>query len=114
MKALDEIDLHPRDRLAIEKAAGILRRDFPVKSIVLFGSKARGDDDPESDIDLLVLTSRPVTRAEHEQMTRALFDLQLELGVVLSKLVVSADNWQQGPYGVLPIRAEIDQEGATV
>lgn len=114
MKALDEIDLAKRDRLAIERAARILRRDYPVKAIVLFGSKTRGDDDPESDIDLLILTSRPVTRAEHEQMTKALFPIQLDLGVVISKLIVCADDWERGIHQALPIRAEIDREGAAV
>jgi predicted nucleotidyltransferase len=32
-----------------------------VDSIIVYGSKARGDDTPESDIDLLVLAGRSLT-----------------------------------------------------
>jgi len=35
-----------------------------VDSIILYGSKVRGDDTPESDIDLLVLAGRPFTPDE--------------------------------------------------
>jgi uncharacterized protein (UPF0332 family) len=88
VRPLDAIELNPRDLAAIEEAARLLRRTLPVERIVLFGCKARGDDDPESDIDLLVLTARPITRAERHAVTDALFPIQLRHDVVLSTLVV--------------------------
>jgi uncharacterized protein len=39
---------------------GELQQKFPVKDIALFGSYARGEQTPESDIDLLVEFSTPV------------------------------------------------------
>lgn len=38
----------------IEEAAAIAAREFPIKSIVLFGSYASGKNTPDSDVDLLV------------------------------------------------------------
>jgi predicted nucleotidyltransferase len=38
-----------------------LRRDFGVESIALFGSAARGDVGPSSDIDILVDVQRPIS-----------------------------------------------------
>ncbi|HUP58794.1 MAG TPA: nucleotidyltransferase family protein [Thermoanaerobaculia bacterium] len=38
-----------------------LRRDFGVESIALFGSAARGDAGPSSDIDILVDVPRPIS-----------------------------------------------------
>jgi len=111
MKTLDQITLSNQDRRAVEAASEILRRQFPVERVILFGSKARGDDDPESDIDLLVLTTRPVSAADKERMTDALFDLQIERGVVISKLVVPLDDWEHGLYQALPIRWQIEREG---
>ena len=58
MKKLAQIFLDDRDRAAIAAAVGLLRSRFPVERVMLYGSKARGTDDEESDIDLLVLTSR--------------------------------------------------------
>ena len=38
--------------------------------VVLLGSTARGDDTPDPDIDLQVLTTRPITREERRAMTQ--------------------------------------------
>ena len=111
MRTLDEINLKTKDRQAVERAARILKREFPVEAVILFGSKARGDDDAESDIDLLVLTTRDVPPAERQVMTDALFDLQLELDVVFSKVVVPREEWEHGLYQVLPLRKEVERDG---
>ena len=44
---------------------------------VLFGSKSRGSDDSESDIDLLVLTQRSLTRSERHALVDELFPICL-------------------------------------
>jgi len=111
MKTLDDIRLSPKDRSAIQAAAAVLREKFPVEQIVLFGSKARGEDDPESDIDLLVLTSRPLSDRDESEVTRALLALELDLAVVISPLLVCVDDWREGFYQVLPIRREIERDG---
>ena len=79
--------------------------------MVLFGSKARGNDDRESDIDLLVLTRRPLGAAEHDEVVNSLFDLQLKWNVVISVLIASEEQWEAGYYRILPIRCEIERDG---
>jgi predicted nucleotidyltransferase len=111
MKHLIESPLNEDDRRAVEAAAEILRQDWPVERIVLFGSKARGEDGAESDIDLLVLTRRRLTWEERGRAVDSLFDLQLERRVVISLLMTSAEEWEQGAYRVMPIRGEIERDG---
>jgi predicted nucleotidyltransferase len=111
MKRLAEIALRPSDRSAIEEAVRLLRQRFPVEEIVLFGSKARGEDDAESDIDLLVLTTRELSRSERHEIVDALFPLQLQHEVVLSPLIVAAQEWRAGLTSVHPIHQEIEEQG---
>jgi len=111
MKTLDDIHLNERDRQAIKSAASILRQKFPIEQIMLFGAKARGDDDAESDIDLLILTRHRLTWQERDKITSVLFDLQLERKVVISTLVVPKKEWEQGMYQVLPIHDEVQKDG---
>ena len=111
MKALDQISLKTNDRRAIEKAVRVLQSQFPVERVVLYGSKATGTDDAESDIDLLVLTTRDLDWRERSRIVDALFDVQLELGVVISPLVISSREWSRGRYTVLPIHDEIERYG---
>ncbi len=44
-------------------------------------------------------------------ITDALFDVELEFQVVISTLVVCEEDWERGPYQVLPIRDEIERYG---
>jgi predicted nucleotidyltransferase len=85
-----------------------------VDKVILYGSKARGAGDAESDIDLLVLTGRPLTWPEQQQVAKALFPLQLQYNVVLSPLDVSSEEWTSGVYQVLPIRDEVERDGVAV
>lgn len=114
MKTVADIDLLPRDRQAIDAAVRLLRAQFPIDKVILYGSKATGKDVDESDIDLLLLTSRELSWRERDAITDALFDIQLTYEVVISTLVVPAPAWRTGPYLVLPIHDEIERDGVAV
>ncbi len=111
MRTLEQVELKPSDRQAIIEAIRLLKQHYPVERVILYGSKARGTDDPESDIDLLVLTSRELTWNERNAITDKLYDVQLRYGVVISTLVVSAREWSEGRYAVLPIHDEVERYG---
>jgi len=114
MRTIDEAWLDARERAALETAARVLKDRFPVVGLVLFGSRARGEGDSESDLDLLVLTAQPLDWRERQAVVDALFDVELEHDVVLSPLVIEHDAWRYGPYAVLPIHAEIERDGIAV
>lgn len=111
MKTLDQLKLKDRDHVAIEAATRLIRERFPVEQVILFGSKARGSDDPESDIDLLVVTSRELDWAERKVLINALFEIELAHDVVISTLVVPLREWEEGVCAVLPIHDEIERDG---
>lgn len=110
-KKLTDIKLSKKDRQGIEAAVKLLKEQFPVEEVILFGSKARGTDDPESDIDLLILTSYSLSWQERDQLVSALFKIELEHDVVISTLIVPNNEWKYGYWTVLPIRDEIDRDG---
>ena len=109
-----QLPLAIRDRAAVLEAARILADNLPVERVVLYGSKARGDDRSDSDIDLLILTSRPLSVAEGFQVTDLLQPVQHRHHCIVSPLRLSADEWYRGVYQVLGIRHEIDRDGVDV
>ena len=61
--------------------------------VLLFGSKARGEASPSSDVDILVILDRPT--AEDLSDARGLgFDILLSHGVYLSVRAMSRNGWQ--------------------
>ncbi len=76
--------------------------------LVLFGSQARGDAEPRSDIDILVVLHGAVTPGEEIARTGAVAaELSLEYDTVISCTFVSADRYltEQSPL-LLNVRRE--------
>jgi predicted nucleotidyltransferase len=60
MKTLDQILLKENEKQAIVTLKEIILKQYSNSEIILFGSKARGDDSDESDIDVLILIDKKI------------------------------------------------------
>lgn len=87
---------------------------FDIKAYVLYGSVARGQADDESDVDLLVVTFKPLNRFERHEITNVVFDVNLEFCTNFSTLVVDAKSWETGIISVLRVHDEIIRDGISV
>lgn len=107
-------NLANRDRKTIDELAAVLPSQWPVESLVLYGSKARGDDTQESDIDLLVLTGRQLSAEEISGMRAASRRIGLTHDTWPELYIRTSEEWWHGVYQASPIRKEIDAEGIDV
>ncbi|MCL2053594.1 MAG: nucleotidyltransferase domain-containing protein [Oscillospiraceae bacterium] len=86
-----------------------------LKSVILYGSYARGDYDNESDIDIMVLVD--MSDAELNDYNREIVDFEvginLEYDVVLSIFVNDCKHFEQW-LPVLPFYRNIKTEGVVV
>lgn len=111
MKSLSQINLTEPDRQAASDAARTLRAHFPVEQVILFGSKARGQSSPDSDMDLLILLHGQRPADASRRVWEVLWDVQMRHAVGLSPLVVSADQWRDGPYQAMLLKQEVERDG---
>lgn len=81
--------------------------------VVLYGSRARGDERADSDWDILVLTNYPVDFAIEDKFRDALFDLELETGEVLTVFVYSKEEWQSRQR-ISPFYHNVQREGIEI
>ena len=114
MKGAKKKSLEQREEMAIEAAARTLKSQFPVEEIILFGSKARGDHDVFSDIDLLLVTTTPLHWKEEKAIVEILFDIGMTHDVIFTPLFVSKEEWKGGLFAHFPIYAEILRDGAVI
>ena len=85
---------------------------YSIKEMRVFGSSARGDRRPESDIDVLIHLSY-VNRQIEEDIFDMAYDLELKHDCLIDVIVVD-DHVMSSTQGTAPIYEKIRAEGATV
>ena len=89
------LDLSPNEDRAVKDLLATVKNTFGDRILraALFGSKARGDDTPASDIDLLLIVTDDSWRFRH-----ALVEIGAEIGlkhdVLFDLRIISEARWQ--------------------
>jgi predicted nucleotidyltransferase len=91
------------------KVKKLVRVIDPKARVILFGSRARGDNKGTSDWDFLILTSRQADETTKRQIRAQLIDAELEAEEVISTIIFSQDKW--GDYKVTPLYKNISKDG---
>ena len=71
------------------------RKHLPESTAILFGSEARGEARPDSDIDLLVLVPENTVSPERQHfIANTFYEVELQTGIVISSLVMPRQQWE--------------------
>jgi predicted nucleotidyltransferase len=90
MKNLDTLSLNFNEQVGLNGLVNELTGKYPaVKSIILYGSKARGDFLEESDIDLLVISDNNIPWSIKSEMSDIIYNHELANDIVVSAIFVS-------------------------
>ncbi|MCX6843058.1 MAG: nucleotidyltransferase domain-containing protein [candidate division WOR-3 bacterium] len=103
-----------KDRLILEQLKVKVAQRLPLSRIVLFGSRARGDNEPDSDVDVLVLLEGSVSRESEEYVRSCAWELSYENGVVIFPLVVARAEWEEGLTSASLLAVAVGKEGVEV
>jgi len=106
--------LHKRDAEILERFRTLLQtRGVRVKRVIVYGSRARGDNDPDSDLDVLV----EVAEAD-SAVRRAVLDCAWEAGyddcVVVAPTLFTTEEIERGPESESVFVQSVLREGVAV
>ena len=79
-------------------------------SVVLYGSAARGDDGPESDVDIALFLRKAAEKAQYDEMIFFLSDMGLKYDRMFSSVNIEQSGFDKW-VGVLPYYQNIRREG---
>lgn len=88
-----------------------VKATVPDATVILYGSFARGDDRPDSDLDILILLNKDkVTRDDEIKIKYPLYDIEFETGQIISPLVLAKPDWETR-HKISPFYDNVLREG---
>ncbi|MBN1359618.1 MAG: nucleotidyltransferase domain-containing protein [Sedimentisphaerales bacterium] len=105
--------MRPEEKAALDELKGILQEKYAVDCVVVYGSKARGDDAPDSDIDVMIVLDEytPETEAVIDELV---YDVNLAHDCLISTVLFGRQELEQGPLAESPLYKRILAEGVPV
>lgn len=113
-KTITRIDLRKNEKKALEELKEKILRRYPDANIILYGSKARGDFDRESDIGLLILISQKINTKLEEGIYHISYEIELKYNVVFGEIIENKEFWKTPLANVMPLYQNIDREGIAI
>ena len=103
------------ERTWLQRYKAALDEQFPnlIEELLLYGSKARGDDHPESDLDILIIT-RDIDHATHEAMRWVGYMLAATSSALPSIMVYTRTDWEHRKIIRLPLAQAVERDGVPV
>jgi len=102
-------------RAEIVKLIGdTIHRSDPTAVAILYGSEARGDARPDSDIDvLIILEGERMNWSKNEEIAGPLYEIEWKTGVSISPMFVLRKNWENRPFKT-PFYVNVMNEGIRI
>jgi len=91
-----------------------LRERLKVHQIILFGSRARGTADAESDMDVLIILNQPIDRKTREIVSECTWQTGFDAGIVITAILFTRDEWDNGPEHYSPLANAVRTDGILV
>lgn len=92
---IKDIPLNYNEQHALKGIINEVTSKYPVKRIILYGSKARGNFLEGSDIDILLITENNIDRATRFEINDIIYNYEVSNDVVVSAIFVSEADFRE-------------------
>lgn len=87
--------------------------DAQVSQVILFGSKARGDSNADSDVDVLILASEENRRLQ-ERVNIIASQISLDFDILFNPLLIAETRWRQMSRERFSVCRNVERDGVTL
>jgi len=94
----------------MDRIRSLVTKVDPSGDVILYGSRARGNNRRDSDWDILILVDRDVDLNYERTFRHKLYDLELETGETFSVFVYNKTDWNSRHW-MTPLYQNISREG---
>lgn len=110
MWEMNKIDMEIKSQIL----AVLAKEGVPVRKIILFGSRARGESREDSDYDLLVIVAKPLTFREKVEVSEKIRDRLVGLNIASDIVVKSEVDVEYYRNKIGSVVREALKEGVTI
>lgn len=103
----------PNEKKALNDLKTILQENYRLLDLKLYGSKAKGTDVPDSDLDIMIVLEdqSPVIESQIDDL---IFEINIKYDCFITALFFSRKELEVGPLAESPIYKKIMQEGISL
>ena len=106
--------LSEADRKIVKRFKNLmLDRGIPVLETIAFGSRARGDGEPDSDLDVLVIVERSDLAIENA-ISECAWEVEFDPGVLIQSVVMTRHEVQDTPQRSSLFMMAVRRDGVKV
>jgi uncharacterized protein len=109
-----ETNMNDRERQVLDRFKAALRQRVDAFEIILFGSRARGDADPFSDMDVIVIIEGDADERSRHVVSDCAWEAGFESGIVVVPIVFSRTEWETDASRYSLLGRAVAQEGIAV
>lgn len=103
--------LDSKDYVILKRCLDAIKKNDAEATVILYGSRARGDAKPDSDYDLLVLLKTRCNWIREDMIRQSLYPIELDTGAVLTVNCYSESDWYSPLYRAMPFVQNVELEG---
>jgi predicted nucleotidyltransferase len=99
------------EKTILDRFKALLAKRVNVYKLVLFGSRARGDAEPSSDMDVLVILDGMPTDKDIDYVSDCAWEAGFEYGIVVVPVVYTKSEWETSPERYSLLALAVEKEG---
>ena len=105
-----EDQMNKTEKAILDKFKALLRERVGLERLILFGSRARREAGPYSDMDVVVILADSSQEDDFDYVSNCAWEAGFEYGIVIVPVVFTKEQWENGPerYSLLAQAVKAD------